>query len=252
MRASLLDNLIWGILLLLLIPSGLVLASWDSLPGSMLYKTKLTMEQALVVVMPSYEAKGSLQVAYTERRFSDAKRMLADKSSVEGLAYLNEQVVTTKLAIRNAPNTEVKRELAQKYIATLQSVNTQLEEQQQIHGSSGANQQQERQPARLSTSTPTPTRIPTQPSAGVTVIPATPTHTPSPIPTIAPTAVPAGEDVAPADVDEEIDNTQREIEETIDELEQLSQASSVETQAEEREKDRGKDREKGRDGGRDR
>src|SRR5258706_15313391 len=93
------NTILWVILFIFLLPSSLAIASWNSLPGSDLYAVKLAMEQALVFVTPSVQAKGDLQIAYTERRFSDAKRLLADQASVQGLSYLDTQVVTTKNAI---------------------------------------------------------------------------------------------------------------------------------------------------------
>src|SRR5260221_13742537 len=101
---SWLDNIVWGLLILFLIPSGLVVASWNSLPGSRLYRVKIFMEDALLAAAPTVQAKGDLHAAYTERRFAEAKKLLVDQSSTEGLVYLNEQVLQAKTNIQNAPD----------------------------------------------------------------------------------------------------------------------------------------------------
>ncbi len=242
MRSGLLDNVIWGILLLLLVPSGLAVASWNSLPGSRLYAFKLTVEQAIVSLAPGYEAKGNLQVVYTERRFSDAKKLLADEASVEGLVYLNNQVITTKKTIRSVPDHEVKKQLAQKYIATLKNVNVQLEEQKQAIQSTPRQDDKERvqtsktaateirvstetrsvQPAKTPFPTNTPfslpaTRTPT-PSAPINQ-PGDATSTPAQTPT--PVVEPVDAPVDPSAVTAVIDDTQQEINDALEELEDI-------------------------------
>lgn len=199
------NTVLWVILFLFLLPSSLAVASWNSLPGSRLFTTKLFMEQALVVLIPSASAKGNLQIAYTERRFTEANRMLADQSSVEGLAYLDTQVNTTKNAILTTTDPAVKKQLAQKYIATLETVNAQLEAQKQT----------------IAYSTPqgTPTPIRTIPTKTPTIAPtASATRTPTPTST----PMPAQENPPPATIVSSIENTQENIGSTIQEIEKLS------------------------------
>lgn len=127
-----LNTVIWVILFILIVPSSLIVASWNSLPGSHLFQFKLFAEQSLVTIVPNDAAKGSLQIAFTQRRFDDAKKLLADNTSGSGLSYLDTQITTTKQAIVATSDPVVKRQLAQKYIAALQDVNTQLEAQKQV------------------------------------------------------------------------------------------------------------------------
>ncbi len=133
-NGSILDNLIWGILLLLLVPSGLAIASWNSLPGSMLFRVKLGSEQALLFLLPSHEAKSTLHVKLSERRFSEAKTLLSQRSSAQGLSYLRSEITATKEAIKKAPTPEKRQELARVYIETLRTFNAELEQQQQLMG----------------------------------------------------------------------------------------------------------------------
>lgn len=127
---SFLDKIIWIGLFLLFIPTTLVIASWNSLPGDFIYPVKLSLERSLLVlVSPSYEVSGQLQMKYTERRFADARRLLADKNSVTGLPYLDKQVEEAKIAIENAPNPEARQALVDQYIVILSQVFDGLQQQ---------------------------------------------------------------------------------------------------------------------------
>lgn len=129
---KILDYFTWGFLFLFAIPSVLIVASWQSLPGDTMYPVKLGFEDVLLFfVKPSYAASGTLSVKYTERRFAEAKKLLADKNSIEGLSYLERQVSTTRAMIAKAPNTAAQKHLARTYLTTLREVTTELEAQKQ-------------------------------------------------------------------------------------------------------------------------
>ncbi len=205
------NTVLWVVLFILLLPSSLAIASWNSLPGSRLFATKLFMEQALVFVIPSAQVKGDLQIAYTERRFSEAKRLLSDQSSVQGLSYLDNQVDVTKDQILNAKDPVVKQQLAQKYVAKLREVNTQLEEQKQIAQSAPG--QAVSTPTPTFTPIPTPTPVPTH---GETPV-ATPTLPPTPTPFVPlppPPTAPGNNDVV-----SQIDRSQEKIDKVIRDIE---------------------------------
>ncbi len=124
------DKLIWIGLFLFFVPSTLVIASWNSLPGDFMFPIKLDLEKSLlVIVSPSYEISSGLQIKYTERRFADAQKLLAVNNSVKGLPYLDQQVETAKVAIENTSNSEARHVLANQYIASLTQVLGELEQQ---------------------------------------------------------------------------------------------------------------------------
>lgn len=126
------DSLTWLFLVVFFLPTTLIVASWNSLPGDSLYSVKLGLESTLLFfARPSYAASSKLSVKYTERRFSEARRLLSDKASVEGLPYLERQVAATKLVIDRAPNQTAKKELARTYLVTLRDVTAQLEKEKQ-------------------------------------------------------------------------------------------------------------------------
>lgn len=194
---KIIDYASWGFILLFALPTVLIMASWNSLPGEPMFGVKRAFEQVLLLmVKPSYAAEAKLNVQYTQRRSKEAQVLLASDQSTDGLRYLSQQIQATQAVIERAPNKTTQRDLARQYITTLRTVSSELETQQQ--GVSG------NQP----TSTPTQARVPT---ATPTYRPSTPGQ-PTPTPSITPEPEP----------EEEIEDIQEEIEETIEELEDLA------------------------------
>lgn len=218
-----LNYLTWGFLVLFAAPTVMVIASWNSLPGDPLYGFKLGMEQMLLVlVSPSYATQGTLSVKYTERRFSDAKRLLADKGSVEGLAYLDKQVVNTKNIIEKASDVQVQQQLAQTYIDTLKDVSLQLEaEKQAIAAVPPTSRPIVVRPSPVATSLPTP--IPTRPPLGFTQPVAPPSNAPTSRPTQPPPIpIPVPAQQSEQKVVDHINQSQQTINDTIKQLENLA------------------------------
>ncbi|MEK7119746.1 MAG: hypothetical protein AAB457_01145 [Patescibacteria group bacterium] len=229
---KLLDRIVWGFLLTFAVPTIMVVVSWNSVPGDSTYGMKRALEQTLLVLAsPSYETKGNLQVKYTERRFSEASRLLADKASVEGLIYLNDQLAITKTVITEAPNAKVQKELATNYIETLTKLSGQLEKQKQTVAGT--------------TSTPAPVRqelaapIAVQPEQQT--VPARAAPTAIPIVT-APPVAPAlrtspnrpEEPAKTAMAVAEISQTQVQIQQTIKEMEHVAREAEKKERKEEK------------------
>lgn len=126
------DNLIWVVVFLFLIPSSLVVASWNSLPGSRLYRVKLAAEDSLVALAFSKAAKSELEVSYADKRLSDATQLLTETGSADGLEYFRSQIQDAKNALAQAPDGEVKEELRVRYITALQNASRQLDQQKQL------------------------------------------------------------------------------------------------------------------------
>lgn len=124
------DSFLWIAIVILFIPSYMIIASWNSLPGEGLYGTKLALERlALGITSPSYAAQSSLQLAYTEKRFAESNSLFNDKHSVQGLSYLSDQVKATRDTINKAPNKKTQQDLAALYVQRLTEVSAQLETQ---------------------------------------------------------------------------------------------------------------------------
>lgn len=127
-----LDVFSWWFLGVFAFPTFLIMGSWNSLPGDVMYPVKIGLEKILLfVAKPSYVAEASLNVKYTERRLSETKVLLSNDKSGKGLAYLSQQIVATRELIARAPNPEVKRQLTQQYIQTLKQASSDLSEQRQ-------------------------------------------------------------------------------------------------------------------------
>ena len=169
---KLVDNALWILSLLFIIPTIFIMASWNSYPGEPMYGVKLALEKTLLFfVKPSYAAEASLNVVYTERRFSEAKTLLANDQSAKGLSYLSQQITSTTAVIDRAPNQETKKKIATEYVAKLKEVNSTLEEQKQIVIS--------KTPSSFASPVPTKVIPTTKPMTGV--IAATPTTKPAAI-----------------------------------------------------------------------
>jgi hypothetical protein len=210
-----LDLFSWWFLALFAIPTLLIMGSWNSLPGEFMYPVKIGLEKTLLFfAKPSYSAEAGLNVKYTERRFSEAKVLLANKQSGDGLSYLSQQVEATQAVINRAPNAETKKKLAKQYIATLRTVSAQLsEERTQISQQNSLRTGvavRPRPTGRSSYYKPIPTQPPVQNTntGGNTV----------PNPTEAPPEAPPPTN----DVTGQIDDAQNQINNAIDTLNQLS------------------------------
>lgn len=188
-----LDNAVWGILILLLVPAGFAITSWNSLPGSGLYGIRQVMEKVLVAIAPGSQAKGQLYVSFTTRGARDAVQVLSDNGSTAGLTYLNAHVTAAKENIEKTSDAKVRAKLARQYIATLREANSTLEQQKQIM--SGTT------PRRATT--PRTTAAPTSRPNNATSTPA-----------------PNSGNPPPPDPVDQIEDTQNQIEDTIEDLEE--------------------------------
>lgn len=207
------DKLTIGLVIVLSLPTALVILTWNSLPGNFDYPIKLAMENLLLfVVSPSYAATGNLNIVYTERRYYETKQLLVQKQSPRGLILLSNQVHQTKTAILGAQNQDAQtRELATRYIATLETVKSDLEEQKISLVSSASNP-------------PPPRNKPT--TATVPYSPTPPPRVDQPFesPMQPPAVQPAPTSTEPETTQEvvtHIEETQEVIEQTIEELREV-------------------------------
>lgn len=242
----------------LLAPTLLVMVSWNSLPGDVVFPVKLYLEDIAIIFMsPSQTAKGTLSVKYAERRFSEATTLLATKNSVQGFAYLERQVANTSTLIQSSKDGDTKSALAHTYLVSLYVMKEQLEEQKQSLSVPSGESQRRTTPTQTPTpiarsqtgqgvsptSTPYPTVSPAQPSSLTgTWTPAptgrVPTHTPTPTirytptstPTLTPalTVTPTPTPVAvPDEIIVEIQDTQDVIDQAIEEMEDAAQSAAA-------------------------
>ena len=117
---------------LLLAPAGLILSSWNSLPGDSLYPTKRTLETiALVVLSPSYQAQTSLSTKLISRRLQEADATIDKKSSSGGLDQLKAQLALAQTQVNQAPTQEAKQQATKTLVTILVKTKSQLETKKQ-------------------------------------------------------------------------------------------------------------------------
>ncbi len=253
------DFFSWGFLLLFFIPTVLIMASWNALPGDTLYGTKLAFESALLAIAkPSLAASGSLSIKYTERRFSEAKQLLSNRNSVAGLAYVGRQVIETKTVIASAPPSATKQELVRTYLITLQNLSNELEQQKELAAGRAGQPLPAKTGGQTAVSFPssaaeTPAAVVSGTGAGQTS-PSVSQNQTAPTGQAGSAAAQEGETVA------EITQTQQTVDETIDELQKTMQESAGSEKGGNNEKDKndkgnkrednGKEGERGRQGDR--
>lgn len=247
---------LWVIFFMLMAPSGMVLASWNAVPGDATYSWKTGMENILIAVLPSQQLKSATHSKLTERRMGEVSKVLSGSHASEGLANLNKQMFTTQASLKEIKNPEERAKAVAAYIQTLNEVSSQLENEKQSRAVSYLPPNQATaddyslQNLRQQRTT-RPTAIPTnnnaynppannnQPTYAPTTNPTyRPTTNPTYAPTTNPTALPATqppvvpnpedeEEVIGEEIVEEIGDTQDEIDDIIEDLEEvLEEAAS--------------------------
>jgi hypothetical protein len=118
---------------LLLAPAGLILASWNSLPGDSLYPAKRTLEKiALAVLSPSYQTQTSFSTKLISRRLQEANATIDKKSSSGGLDQLKAQLALAQTQVNQAPTQAAKQQATKTLVTTLVQTKGQLETKKQV------------------------------------------------------------------------------------------------------------------------
>jgi len=124
------DVLIWAVLLFLITPSTMVLASWNAVPGDTAYTWKLSLEQiCLKVLSPSDKLQSTTQVKIAERRYGEVAQVLSSEYAVESLNNLNTQLSVTTSGIQEISKTITRDEVTERYITSLKEMSVSLDEQ---------------------------------------------------------------------------------------------------------------------------
>lgn len=132
---KILNYVTWALLTFFLVPSGLIMASWNAVPGDALYPIKTGLEKTLVKITPSLALQSSLEMSYTERRLGETEALLADafraQETIQSLNNLDAQVAQAQYAIESVSDPSQKAALAEKYIDTLARIASKLDQSQQ-------------------------------------------------------------------------------------------------------------------------
>ena len=83
-----LSALLTGFALFFSIPTVLILASWNALPGQALYSVKSSMEDVALALTANTRIATAFSVNFTDRRFDEAVKLLDKKGSTAGYELL--------------------------------------------------------------------------------------------------------------------------------------------------------------------
>ena len=106
-----LNRILSALAISLAIPTFLMLASWNSLPGERLYSVKRGMEDVVFLLAGKSFWGRYLSVRYTERRYDEAQKLLAEKLSPLGFAILVTQAKKSKDLVIESNDGENGRQL---------------------------------------------------------------------------------------------------------------------------------------------
>lgn len=239
-----LNIFLWIVFFALMAPSGMVLASWNAVPGDSTYGLKIGLEKVLLFALsPSNELESTTNSKLTERRLGEVSKVLSGVHAKESLDNLTMQIAATRESLNGIEDKQAKKEAILKYIDTLHQVTSELENQKRTRslayipprqqvanyripspppGTSGTTTKQVNYVTNYyyappQTQQPAGQVPPAQPVAPV----ASPTQTTEPV------ASPEPEETITPDVVEDITDTQDDIEDVIDDLTDI--ADDIET-----------------------
>lgn len=105
-----LNIFLWVIFFSLMAPSGMALASWNSVPGDNTYGMKLALEKVLLfAISPSNELKSSTNSKLTERRLGEVTKVLSGVHAKESLENLTMQISATRESLAGIQDEQAKK-----------------------------------------------------------------------------------------------------------------------------------------------
>ena len=214
-------------------PSFLILISWNSLPGEFLYPLKTSLEDVALAITIRTPIASAFSINFTQRRFSEANRLLAKNGSTVGYSLLVAEASESKEIILGQSDTAKAKELSAKieeYKKNIEEKKQALQAQPQSILPPASEQKrvciQVITPAKNPTTGecrefPTPCDVPagwtkvTSCEIGSTPLPTGAPRTSSPTPVA---ATPAPEPVD--EIVQDLEDTEQELEDIQDELEE--------------------------------
>ncbi len=188
------------------IPSFLILISWNALPGDALYVIKTGLEDIALAITIRTPVASAFSINFTQRRFSEANRLLAKKGSTVGYTLLVAEARETQTIIVDQKDTKKAEELVTK----IEEYQARIEEKKVAL----ASQPTAILPPQIETKTPSPSGV----SEPTPVKTAEPTQTPVTI-TVSKTEIPAPTPAPSVDVIiEDLEETNQELEEIKEEI----------------------------------
>lgn len=108
-----LDALITALAIIFIVPTGLILASWNTLPGDSLYTTKRGFEGAALAVTIKTPLAQKFSLKFTDRRFSEATKLLDKKGSTVGYTILVAEAEQSKNLVIEKNDSQAVTQLIQ-------------------------------------------------------------------------------------------------------------------------------------------
>ncbi|MFZ5933076.1 MAG: DUF5667 domain-containing protein [Patescibacteria group bacterium] len=106
------------------IPSFLILVSWNAIPGDALYALKTGLEDIALAITIKTPLASAFSLNFTQRRFSEANKLLAKKGSTLGYTLLVSQAKETKEIVVDQKDVKNAQELVKK----IEEYQTRIEE----------------------------------------------------------------------------------------------------------------------------
>jgi hypothetical protein len=213
-----LNTVFTGMVVLLAIPTILILASWNALPGDFLYPVKTGLEDIVLALTIRTPLASAFSIKFTDRRFSEATRLLAKKGSTIGYGLLVEEAQQTKDIIVKKQDVTKASELVTK----IEEYQKNIEEKQLTITQA----QPVTKPAPVTTITTTPTPTPTTTTV-------TPAEEGGSIPGAKPVVEPAPSQEA---ILKDLEETKQELEQIKEEIkEKLPEPASEKAQEKQKE-----------------
>lgn len=112
--------------LVLILPTSVILGTWNLLPGEQFYNVKRSLENVPKIALGNSAASADYEVALTNRRFDEASTLVKSNNTL-GLSEFNNSLQSAEQKVISTNNTAAK----QKLISDLNTYNQQLQVQKQ-------------------------------------------------------------------------------------------------------------------------
>lgn len=99
------DGLITAVALIFFVPTTLVLASWNAIPGDGLYPLKTSLENTTLLILSGTPFVPKVSMQFTDRRLGEATALLDKKGSTVGYDLLVANAQQTQVLISNKNDT---------------------------------------------------------------------------------------------------------------------------------------------------
>lgn len=160
-----LDGLFTGILLFFAVPTILILISWNAIPGDRLYPLKTGLEDVVLTLFSGTPLVPKVSMSFTERRFTEASKLLDEKGSSVGYEFLVAEAQQTQNYLVSKNDTVTSEE----FIKNIEAYQEEIQ-QKKVEVSSQTT---------LTTTTPTTQKTTSQPVTQTISQPTTQTSTPT-------------------------------------------------------------------------